>query len=136
MESSVSNLPESDDIAELGAEAGWEDFAACCNLSSTGIFAIELKVRTATEGTNMMFITGILRLGQDVLEITMACNQKWCAASTGSQKHNDAVQERKLDLCARHETREDDSKSMESRVFVDHRIRVSKRLRCRLPILV
>ena len=53
----------------------WEDFATCCKLSSTEIFAIQLNVRTATESTIMMFITGILRQGQYVLEITMARNQ-------------------------------------------------------------
>ena len=54
MESSVSNFSGDDSIAELGAEAGWEDFATCCKLSSTEIFAMQLHVRTAAESTNMM----------------------------------------------------------------------------------
>ena len=75
MESSVSNFPGSDDIAQLGAEAEWENFATCCKLWSTEIFAKELDVSTATESTNMMFITGIFRKGQYVLVITMTRNQ-------------------------------------------------------------
>ena len=63
VESSVSNFPENDNIAQLGAEAGWKNLASCCKLTSTEIFAIQLDVRTATESTNMMFITGIFRQG-------------------------------------------------------------------------
>ena len=37
---SVSNFPGNDNITEHGAEAMWENFAACCKLSSTEIFAI------------------------------------------------------------------------------------------------
>ena len=40
MESSVSNFPGSDNIAQLGAEAVWKNFATCCTLSSTEILAI------------------------------------------------------------------------------------------------
>ena len=75
MESSVSNFPGSDNIAQHGAEAVWENFATCCKLSSTEIFAMLLNVRTATESTNMMFIARTLRQRQCVLEITLAGHQ-------------------------------------------------------------
>ena len=40
MESSVSYFSGDDDITELGAEAGWENFATCCELSSIEITAM------------------------------------------------------------------------------------------------
>ena len=51
MESSVSNFSGNDNIAELGAEAGWENLATCCKLSSIEITAMELDVGTATVST-------------------------------------------------------------------------------------
>ena len=75
MESSVSNFSGNDNIAELGAEAVWENFATCCKLLSIEITAMQLDVRTATVSTNMMFFTGTLRQGQDILVVTMTSNQ-------------------------------------------------------------
>ena len=46
-------------------------------------------MRTATESTNTMFITGILSQKQDVLVITMTGNQFGAQFSTGFQRHTD-----------------------------------------------
>ena len=40
MESSVSNFSGNDYVAELGAEAVWENFATCCKLPSIEITAM------------------------------------------------------------------------------------------------
>ena len=90
MESSVSNFPENDNIAERGAEAGRENFATCCKLSSTEI----LRRIVGSESTNMMSVTGILSQLQDVLVITMTGNQfgaQLPQGSKGTMIKNDAV---------------------------------------------
>ena len=63
----------SGDVAELGAEVEWEKFGSCCKLPPAEVAAMLLNFRTATESTNIMFFTGVVRPGQAC--ITMDSNQ-------------------------------------------------------------
>ena len=94
MESSVSNFSGNNNIAELGAEAVWDNFTTFCKLSSIEVTAVELDVRTATVSTNMMFFTRILRQRKDILVITMSRNQfaaQLPRSSKGTLVKSDAV---------------------------------------------
>ena len=124
-------------LQSLEQRRGVENFAACCKLSSTEIFAKELDVRTATASTNMMFITGILRQRQDVLVITMTGNQfgaQLPRGSKGTMIKNDAVTSmmmfKRANRTMRRERMSQNPWDLAFVQILDQR----KCLKCRLPV--